>query len=194
MHPEARGSDSAAWLERHGDALWRYALGRLRNPDLAEELIQETLVAAWRGRDGFRGESSERTWLLSILRRKMSDHHRRGARDRRASSTEREPVGGALGAMFGEDGRWKMDPGRPPGAGVLESPEFMADFERCLAKMPAGLAEAFLMREARGAASEAVCAAMQISLDNLWVRLHRARVLLRKCLSLRWGPGTKGGC
>jgi RNA polymerase sigma-70 factor (TIGR02943 family) len=190
----------AAWLEIHGDVLWRYAMGRVRSAELAEELIQESLVAALESREGFRGECSERTWLLSILRHKMLDHFRRQGRERQmreaAGVGERPPAGDAFTSMFDEKGGWRFDPGPGPKPAVLDSPEFLEDFERCLAKMPAGLAEAFVMRELRAAASEAICAALQITLDNLWVRLHRARVLLRRCLSKRWAPVNMGkkGC
>jgi RNA polymerase sigma-70 factor, ECF subfamily len=191
----------AAWLQAHGDVMWRYAMGRIHNAELAEELIQETLTAALEARTRFRGECSERTWLLSILRRKMVDALRKRGREvaigggNGAATGRVKPEGGdAFTSMFDERGRWRFDPGPGPEETALDSPEFMADFERCLSKMPAGLAEAFVMREVRGSASEAICEALQITMDNLWVRLHRARVLLRKCLSPRWAPVRKERC
>jgi RNA polymerase sigma-70 factor (TIGR02943 family) len=180
-------ADPSSWLAEHGDALWRYAIGRTRDAELAEEVVQETLVAALDAYPSFRGESSERTWLLAILRRKLVDQFR-------ARGRERAGAGGVLGEMFDKRGRWRFDPGRPPADGMLESPEFLADFERCLSKLPAGLAEAFVLREVRGSPAEAACAALRISMDNLWVRMHRARLLLRKCLAERWSPARKGGC
>lgn len=183
--------DPALWVEAHGDVLWRYAVVRVRSAEAAEEVIQDTLVAALQAADEFRGECSERTWLVSILRHKIADRSRREIRQRERTG----PVdAGAMAAMFDDRGRWRFDPGPGPGEAAAESPEFKRDFERCLAKMPAGLAEAFVMREQRGSTSEAICAAMGITLENLWVRLHRARVLLRQCLSRRWAPAGKARC
>jgi RNA polymerase sigma-70 factor, ECF subfamily len=182
--------DPSLWLDRHGDVMWRYLMGRIRSPELAEELIQETLVAALHAHARFRADCTERTWLLSILRRKLVDHYR--ARGREAPAADRLPTDGAMAAMFDGRGRWRFDPGPPPREQALDSPEFMSDFERCLGKLPAGLAEAFVMREVRGAASDAICSALRITAENLWVRLHRARVLLRKCLERRWAPSRKG--
>ncbi len=186
-------ADAAAWLADHGDVLWRYAMGRLRNAELAEELIQETLVAGLEGRERFRAECADRTWLLSILRRKMIDHVRRRGREVPAGRYDM-PSGDALSEMYSRRGRWRIDPGPGPGAERADSPEFLADLERCLARIPANLAEVFVMREARAMPSEAICAVMQITLDNLWVRLHRARVLLRRCMAPRWAPGRKERC
>lgn len=168
-------------------------MGRVRDPELAEELVQDALVAAVEGWSRFRGECSERTWLLSILRRKLIDHFRR--RGREINTDESRPVlGDAFTSMYTRRGTWRFDPGRGPSPSAADSPEFLTDLERCLAKMPAPLAEAFVMREVRGTASEAICAAARITLENLWVRLHRARVLLRRCLERRWAPTRRGKC
>lgn len=183
--------DPGRWVEAHGDVLWRYAVVRVRSAETAEDLIQETLVAALEAAPAFRAECTERTWLVSILRRKIADHERREIR-------RRERLGpadaGAMATMFDERGRWRFDPGRGPEDSALESGEFWRDFERCLAKMPAGLAEAFVMREQRASTSEVICSTLGISLENLWVRLHRARVLLRMCMSRRWAPVRKTRC
>ena len=71
-----------AWVDRHGGYLYRYALGRVRRQEVAEELVQETLLAAWRGRAGFAGRSSERSWLTAILKRKVIDWLRATVRER----------------------------------------------------------------------------------------------------------------
>ncbi len=189
---QREAADAGLWLQAHGDVLWRYAVGRLRDPELAEELIQEALVAAIESRADFRGECSERTWLLSILRHKMIDHLRR--RGRRISTADGAVPGDALAGMYTRRGCWRFDPGAAPSPAEADSPEFLADLERCLAKLPAGLAEAFVMREVRGLPSEAICTAARITMENLWVRLHRARVLLRRCLSPRWAPARKERC
>ena len=72
-------TDPEDWVDRHGDALYRYALLRLRSPDLAADVVQETFLEALRARSSFSGRSSERTWLVGILRHKIVDHLRKSA-------------------------------------------------------------------------------------------------------------------
>ena len=75
-----RQSEPALWLEQHGDALFAYALGRTRNRATAEDLVQDTLLAAFASRDAFKGGSAERTWLIGILKHKVIDCLRRRGR------------------------------------------------------------------------------------------------------------------
>src|SRR6185312_15303784 len=78
-------ADPEVWVVRHGDGLYRYALLRLRSPDLAADAVQETFLEALRARGSFAGRSSERTWLIGILRHKIVDQYRRSAREQAAA-------------------------------------------------------------------------------------------------------------
>lgn len=81
----ARQSSSSAnpeaWVDQHGDCLYRYAVMRVRHPEVAEDLVQETLLAAVRTQTSFRGTSSERSWLCGILKNKICDDFRKLARE-----------------------------------------------------------------------------------------------------------------
>jgi RNA polymerase sigma-70 factor (ECF subfamily) len=79
--PSIERVDPEAWVRRHADDLFRHALAMVRKHEVAEDLIQETFLAAWEGRDRFEGRSSERTWLLRILRNKIADYYRDKARN-----------------------------------------------------------------------------------------------------------------
>src|SRR5215218_10549615 len=82
VRTEERAADPRAWLADHGDYLYRYALAAARDREAAEDLVQETLLAAWRARAEFAGRASERTWLTAILKRKAVDWLRRRVRER----------------------------------------------------------------------------------------------------------------
>jgi RNA polymerase sigma-70 factor (ECF subfamily) len=69
--------DPARWVDQHGDALFRFALLRVRDADLAADLVQETFLSALKGLDGFHGRSSIRTWMTGILKHKIIDYYRR---------------------------------------------------------------------------------------------------------------------
>ena len=70
------------WLAAHGDYLFNLAVGQVRDPVVAEDLVQDTFLAALKARDRFAGRSSDRTWLVDILRHKIFDHLRRVCRQR----------------------------------------------------------------------------------------------------------------
>lgn len=173
-----------AWVERHGDVLWRYARARLHDPHEAEDAIQEALASAWAGREEFRKDSSERTWLLGILRHKIGDMVR---------GSKSPPVSLGADELFNERGLWREN----PAAWSRPDESFFAAFEKCLALIPASLADVFVLREVRGMACGRISEELGISIENVWVRLHRAREGLRKCLGRKWadkaGKARRGG-
>ena len=136
--------DPADWLSTHGDALFRYALARTGNRDVAEDLVQESLLAALRARDRFAERSAEQTWLIGILRHKIADHFRRLNRESAEELTESPDD-----RWFDGTGHWKSGPAgwpRNPSA-ALENREFWEVVQGCLSKLPPLLAEAFCSRE-----------------------------------------------
>ncbi len=184
---ELKTSDPSAWLDAHGDALFSYALSRVRRPDVAEDLVQEALLAALGKADSFAGRSLERTWLIGILRHKVLDYFRR----RRRSKEVQEPVlGTSQGTMglFNRRGRWSPKPhawGADPAA-CYEDAEFWRVYEACRDRLPTTLSEAYILRELEGLSVEQVCTILDISSTNLGIRLHRARLAMRGCLDERW--------
>ena len=183
---ETQAGDPGDWVDRHGDCLYRYALLRLRDPDLAADVVQETFLHALRSRGSFSGRSSERTWLVAILKHKVVDQLRSSAR-RRAANDGFAAVAEAP-SEFDRKGIWRVgpaswsgDPGRD-----IETREFWDAFSGCLSRLPQGLADTFFLRELDGLSSEEVQQHLGITPANLWVRLHRARSLLRGCLEAGW--------
>src|ERR1019366_6433580 len=98
LQPEA---DPTAWVDDHGDYLFRCAVCRLGRTEAAEDIVQETFLAALRNRQTYAGRSSERTWLVGILKNKIIDHLRRRGREEKAGS---EPVEDVLDHFFDEKG------------------------------------------------------------------------------------------
>jgi RNA polymerase sigma-70 factor (ECF subfamily) len=172
--------EPAEWVERYGDALYRYALARLRRPHEAEEAVQETLLAALKARGQFRGESHPRTWLIGILHRKILDQMRAAARAAPADEDD-------LNAWFDRWGHWRRSP-RPwaDPAAAAERADFWRVVRHCLAALPARMAEAFALRTLDDCPPAEVCRDLEISAGNLWVLLHRARLRLVRCLEVHW--------
>jgi len=99
-------TDPEIWLERHGDYLYSFAMFRLRDAVAAEDVLQETLLAALQSRKGFACLSTERTWLVGILKHKVMDYFRRAGRGRACASDEDEPVD-CDAEFFDQAGAWK---------------------------------------------------------------------------------------
>jgi len=80
--------------------------------------------------------------------------------------------------------RWSTSP-----ENSLDRKEFWQTLYQCASKLPDNTSKAFLMREVDGAACGEICSMLNISENNLWVMLHRARMALRSCLEKHWfGP------
>lgn len=179
------------WLDEHGDVLFGFAYLRVRDRDAAEDLVQETLLAAWRARASFAAGSSERTWLVGILKHKLADHWRRQAREQRhvAAHASDAPDAALLDALFDEDrrGHWRTPPSpwSDPDA-ALETREFWRVFTECVAALPPAQARAFGLCELDGLKGEEACKVLGVAATNLWVMLHRARLRLRACLERNW--------
>lgn len=182
------------WVDRHGDALYKYAMMRLRDPALAEEAVQETLLAALQAFEKFSGQSSERTWLVGILKHKIVDYFRRTSRERPATEDESMPQ--HVNDLFDENDYWHHDLGpidwNDNPATVFQQTEFRLILDHCLGELPTRTASVFTLREMEELESEEICKVLGISTTNLWVLLHRARSHLRHCLEMKWfGKVTK---
>jgi len=178
----------AAAIERERAYLLRYARLQLRDPALAEDAVQETLLAALEGAARFAGKSSLRTWLTGILKHKIIDHLRRAGREQPLTGTDDDrSEAEAVDALFAADGHWREFPaqwGNPDTA--LENSRFWVAFEECALRLPARTARVFMMREIMDMPTEEICKELDITATNCWVMLHRARLTLRECLELQW--------
>ena len=187
--------DPTSWLTEHGDYLYRYALVRVREAATAEDLLQETLLAAMGSYQTHEGRSSERTWLVGILRHKVVDYFRRLARTPEFQVSEEEGQNDL--AWFENEGAWRghwredQAPVSWPVDAIklMESREFWEIFDRCLKCLSPQMAAAFTLREIDGLSSEEICEILNVTPNNLWVILHRSRAKLRHFLEAEWFRG-----
>jgi len=180
-------------LPRMRSYLLRYATLQLRDPALAEDVVQETLLAAFNSPSRFSGKSAYKTWLVGILKHKIVDVVRKRSRDQSLFAVEETPESEAAEEYFAADGHWREFPsnwGNPEQS--LEDKRFWVVFERCLEAMPVRAARAFMMREFMELTSDEICKELAITSTNLWVLLHRARLSLRGCLEVKWFDGATG--
>lgn len=181
-------------LQEQRSYLLRYAMLQLRDPHLAEDVVQETLLVAVESRDKFSGQSTLRTWLTGILKHKILDLRRKQMRESELPNVEDEqdPFENISSETFDGTGHWASPPqtwANPSQS--FENQKFWEVFELCNQRMPLNSAQAFMMREFMDLSTEEICKELAISTTNCWVLLHRARLALRECLDLQWF-GRKG--
>jgi len=177
--------DSSRWLERYGDAMYRYTLIRVRDADVAEDIVQSALIAGLKARDSFAGLSSEKSWLFGILKHKIMDHFRElkktGAFAPLPEDLDEPTKYDASGHWHNHPRNWHVDPEK-----ALENQQLSAALAECLDGLPDRFRRLFVLKEIDGLDSGEICNEFGIKPTNLWVMLHRTRNQLRQCLEGRW--------
>jgi len=179
-------TDPSAWVDQYGDYLYTYARYRVNSTEVAEDLVQETFVAALKGLDSFQGKSTEKTWLVSILKRKIIDHYRKQNRSRE----EPDPSHSSPFIAEGPDrGKWNPNqrprewPDDPSG---MDRETFYRVLEMCLSLLPEKWSGVFRLKTLEELTTEQVCKELGITASNFWVIMHRARLRLRDCFEKNW--------
>lgn len=184
--------DPTIWVDNHGDCLFRYAMSHVRDPQTAEDLVQETFLAALASQNRFSGVSSERTWLVGILKHKVIDHYRAVRRQNKVTelsvSLNDDSAGPDDTGSCSERARadspleeWHIDPAK-----CTQQKAFWDVLQQCLSKVSPRLASAFALREIEQLDTKEICESLNVTEGNLWVMLHRARTYLRECLEANW--------
>ena len=178
------------WVSQHGDYLFRFAMVKLRDEHLAEDAVQETLLAALQGQRNFSGDSAEKTWLVGILKHKIVDLIRKKVREPTLVHVDEPMEFGedeVTATSFDDTGHWVtpcQDWGNPDK--VLEHKRFWQILTECLKRLPPQLAMLYSLREISGMDTEDICKDLNISPTNSWVMLHRARLGLKQCFEVHW--------
>ena len=197
MSVASKSQEAERWLEAHGDRLYRHALLRVRDHAAAQDLVQETLLAAWRTRAKQPEVESESAWLMGILRNKVADYFRHRARNE--SAWDPETLLAVENAQFSAGGwcgrHWLKETG-PRGwwatSAAIQENEFLSVLKGCVEKLPDQAAQVFLLREMDERTTQDICSVLSLTSSNVFVLLHRARLALRRCLEFRWFE-RKGG-
>jgi len=186
---EREAGDPEQWVDLYGNYMYRYALSRVPDDQVAQDLVQEAFVAAVGAYKRFKGQSSVKTWLIAILKRKIVDYYRRSGT--RQAHIDEGNAGEDSEHRFDKRGHWRVEPDawRSSPVAIYEQKEFMDVLFQCLAKLPKRLSEIFMLREFEEAETQTICKQMEISESNSWVMLYRARMQLRDCMEVNWLRG-----
>ncbi len=184
-------SDPKEWINKYGDVLFGYAFRYVSNRIAAEDLVQETFLAALKGQTAFSGKSSEQTWLIGILKNKVVDYYRKTGREIKLSHPEQMSDSDRDYISTGHDaGSWQ--PNRRPKAwsvdtnDPVEQRQFWTHLQNCLDHIDSKLAKVYELRDIQEIEYREVCNVLTVTPTNLRVMLHRTRKLLRRCLENNW--------
>ncbi|OAB80592.1 sigma-70 family RNA polymerase sigma factor [Cochleicola gelatinilyticus] len=172
------------WVDRYSDYLYNYTIVRVNDHEVAQDLISETFFAGLKSKKNFKGEASERTWLIAILKRKIIDHYRK-----KNSKKGKAEVHIDYNDQDAE-GEWLEERVRDPfdktAEDNMENEELGLAIMNCLEKLNDKQAAIFKMKTIDDFDTEAICNEFNITPSNLWVIIHRARKSMAECMEKTW--------
>lgn len=173
------------WVDKYGDYLYNYTISRMQSPEIAEDLVQDTFLSALKATKSFKGKSSERTWLTAILKRKIIDHYRENSKKIEDKILDDNKPFKKSGFF---EGHWLKEkaPISWDSEENIENKELIQILKYCLSILPVKWAACFNLKNMEEISNEEICKELGISVSNLWVMLHRARLQLRECLETNW--------
>lgn len=179
------GLQPDTWVDLYADYLYNYAIARVNESEVAKDLVQETFFAGLKSAGNYKGDASERTWLIAILKRKVIDHYRKiNSIKGQAEVRMQYSPGSDL------EGDWLEEQVADPYSSIetnrMENEELGLAIQECISKLPNKQSKVFIMKTIQGIGTEEICNELGINPSNLWVMIHRARTALMGCLNENW--------
>ncbi|MEX0275589.1 MAG: sigma-70 family RNA polymerase sigma factor [Flavobacteriaceae bacterium] len=173
------------WVDSYADYLYNYTMTRVNDREIAKDLVQETFLAGLKSAKNFKGDASERTWLVAILKRKIIDHYRKIN-----SKKGRAEVHMDYAPQTDAEGDWLeqqvADPISTLKSDAFENEELGMAIQECISQLPPKQGKVFTLKTIKGMSTEDICNELNINPSNLWVMIHRARTSLMACLNQNW--------
>lgn len=189
---QSRESNSAKanpqkWLDKYGNLLYQYALLRVNDGFVAEDLVQETFLSALKGLDGYKGEATEKNWLFAILKNKIIDYYRKIAKDRAITSMPDLKM--LEDDWFNGEGGWietKIPKDWNFSDNEAERKELQQIINWCKNHLKTLQQQVFTLKYMEDIDSDEICKVLNISSSNYWILIHRARLQMRDCVEKKW--------
>jgi len=172
------------WVEKYGDYFFYYTVSKVNDRETAKDIVSETFLAGLKSKANFEGRASEKTWLSSILNRKIVDYYRK------INSNKSKAEVKINYASQDQDGSWLEEQvsgsNSDSAENQMENKELGEAILSCLEHINPKHAEIFKMKTMQDYDNEVICKDMGITSSNLWVIIHRARTALASCLDNSW--------
>ncbi len=172
------------WVELYTSKLLSWAIYKVSDKALAEDLVQDTFLAAVQSFQKFKSNSEPQTWLFAILNHKIIDHYRKQIR------TNDDHLNDSDAAFFDESGHWRED--SKPQLWQAESPHLLDDIafnkvlNECIKRLPVAWMAAMKLKYHEEKEGKIICQELGITQSNFWQMLHRAKLQLRACIETHW--------
>lgn len=167
-----------SWVNEYTDALFKRALFSVNQNDLAEDLVQETFISAYKNIKKFRGDSNPKTWLMSILNNKIMDYYRSVSRKKTDSFSQ-------LSEQFDDAGNWldrNINAMWSQDNQLLDNELFVETLNLCMKKLPSDWKMVLTAKYLDQRKAKEICKGLGISPSNYWQQIHRAKLQLKQCL------------
>jgi RNA polymerase sigma-70 factor (ECF subfamily) len=178
------------WVNEYSDALYSWAFYKTSSKETAEDLVQDTFLAAFNKLDSFKGKSQPKTWLFSILNNKVIDHYRLSAKTTKQTISLSEEKGYEISdGFFDENENWKSNAIHPiwnQDQELLDDPNFNNVMQLCMDDLPQNWKYAVTSKYLTDKDANEICQYLNITVSNYWQIIHRAKLVLKKCLEMKW--------
>lgn len=180
----------STWVDDYSDALLNWATYKLGSNSLAEDIVQDCFMAAYESYNSFEGRSKAKTWLFSILNRKIADYYRSHQSDfKNYADPHIAKAEETVQGFFSSDGHWEnmeVDPIWEDEKALLDHDDFREKFEGCLSDLPTLWQEVIKAKYLQNLKADEICQELELSTTNYWQITHRAKLLLKKCIETFW--------
>lgn len=183
------------WVDQFSDYLYSVACIQINDKEMAKDLVSETFLSALQNLHSFRGESSEKTWLTRILNNKIIDHYRKTSTVSKnlkhyLETSDEQFYQAFFEKSYMSDYHWKKDTSPSNDEQftdfLLTNNDFQTALEFCLDQLSPKLKPVFVAKFLHEQESEEICKEFEITSSNYWIIIHRAKLLMRACLELKW--------
>jgi RNA polymerase sigma-70 factor (TIGR02943 family) len=181
----------AQWAQDYAHKLYSWALHKVSDKAIAEDLVQDTFLAATESYEKFRGASSPHTWLFRILNNKIMDHYRKSFKNPELTGFHsHDEHYFSLDSYFDQFGNW-IKKKRPQewqndDQSLLDNESFRETLEMCLKNLPSPWLAVVHLKYLEEKHSKDIYHELEITPSNFWQILHRAKITLRECLDNHW--------
>lgn len=179
------------WVQNYADYLYSIAYYRTNKQEVAEDLVQDTFLAALNAKETYNGTASEKTWLTTILKNKIIDYYKKASTRNESPLQINSVEAPSYDYFFNPQkmGHWQSNNAPKDWATdgeTTETKEFYAVLEKCLDKLPVKWRGVFTMSLLDDKETKHICKELDLSSSNFWVIVHRAKLQIRECLEKTW--------
>jgi len=176
--------DPKKWIDNYADQLYAFCQTRINSSNISEDLVQETFLSAWKAKETYKADASEKNWLFAICKNKIIDHYRKN----HGNFISRE--NDITDTYFNSEEHWTAEK-EPNDWGIngiahVEKKEFYQVLAKCKQKLKELQQQVFVLKYIEDFDSDQICKILGITSSNYWVLIHRAKLQLRSCLEKNW--------